>query len=68
MIVCEICSRPIETGKYCKRCKLQKQAKIVEPVEKFGQFIKDKVAPLGIALIFAVLVDKLKDSSSDDMA
>lgn len=68
MIVCEICSRPIETGKYCKRCKLQKQAKIVEPVEKFGQFIKDKVAPIGISVILGVVVAKLKGSSSDDMA
>lgn len=66
MAVCEICSRPIEKGKYCKRCKLQKQAKIVEPIEKVGQIIKDYVIPGGIFLIAAALQDKLKDFSSDD--
>ncbi len=66
MDVCEICSRPIENGKYCKRCKLQKQAKYVEPIEKIGQFIKDKAVPVGIMLVFATITNKLTDSSSDD--
>lgn len=72
MDVCKICSKPIENGKYCKRCKLQKQAKYVEPIEKTGQFIKDKVASAGIAIIGSaiagLILGKLNDSSSDDTA
>jgi hypothetical protein len=68
MDVCEICSRPFENGKYCKRCKLQKHTKYVEPIEKIGHFIKDKIVPAGIAIILTALVNKLKDSSSGDTA
>jgi hypothetical protein len=66
MTVCKICSRPIENGKYCKRCKLQKQAKFVEAIEKSGQTIK-VIAPIVIPIIITLL-GKQKDSSSGDTA
>ena len=67
MAVCKICSRPIENGKYCKRCKLQKQARFVEMIEKGGQTIK-AVAPFVVAGVGSLIVSALseKGSSSDD--
>lgn len=67
MAVCEICSRPIENGKYCKRCKLQKQAKLVEVIEKSGQTLKD-LAPAVILPIIILFLGKRKDSSSGNTA
>ncbi|GEM_PF-5530918 len=66
MAVCKICSKPIEKGKYCKRCKLQKQVKFVERIEKGWQTIK-VIAPIVIPIVSGLL-GKRKGSSSGDTA